>query len=58
MRKREKMDAFSFPDVPDVASVGLEDIKVLFTNPKSCWTTKKQLSYIKFDYNFSDIIVK
>ena len=58
MRKREKMDSFSFPNVPDDAIVGLEDIKVILEAPIKCGTTKRQNSSLRFAYNFSNLIIK
>ena len=58
MRKQEKMDTFTFPNVPDEASVSLEDIKVILSDPVKCGTTRRQLSFIKFEYSFSNLLVK
>ena len=58
MRKREKMDSFSFPNVPDDAIVDLDDIKVILEAPIKCGTTKRQNSSLRFAYNFSNLIIK
>lgn len=50
-RKRTSMEFF-FPQVQDIASVKLSDIKAILPKPNTCGTTRRQNSYIKFDFNF------
>ena len=58
LRRREKSGQFVFPNVPDMALVNIDDIRVLLENPIMCGTTKRQHFSPIFDYNFDYIFVK
>ena len=58
MRKREKMDYFSFPNVPDDVIVDLDDIKVILESPINVEQQKDKIPQLRFVYNFSNLINK
>ena len=58
LRRRNKSVQFYFPDVKDLASVKVSDIKVVLNSPKQCGTTKRQTANLHFDYNFDNVIVR
>ena len=57
LRRKEKTSQFMYPQVPDLASVAIKDIKVVLPEPKSRGKTKRQSSYLYFDVNFDLINV-
>ena len=52
LRRKEKTSQFVYPQVPDIASVAIKDIKVVLPEPRSSGKTKRQRSYLYFDVNF------
>lgn len=57
LRKREKTNGFSFPDVPDVAMVNLSDIIMLLPAPIRM-PTKRLSRYLCFSVNFDNINIR
>ena len=57
LRRKEKTSQFVYPQVPDIASVAIKDIKVVLPEPRSSGKTKRQSSYLYFDVNFDLINV-
>lgn len=57
LRKREKVNGFTFPDVPDVAMVNLSDIIMLLPAPIRM-QTKRLSRYLCFSVNFDNINIR
>lgn len=59
LRKSSKVKGkFVVPNVPDVSSVHIGDIKMILPNPKPCGGTKRQQSYYTFEIDFSLIHIQ
>ena len=52
IRKKHFSFKLFFPCIEDVASVNIDDIKVMLPTPKECGTTSRKKSSIKFSYDF------
>lgn len=59
LRKSSKVKGkFVVPNVPDMSSVSIGDIKMILLNPKPCGGTKRQQSYYTFEIDFSLINIQ
>ena len=52
MRKKHFSFEFFFPCIEDVASVNIDDIKVILPTPTECGATSRKKSSLKFSYDF------
>lgn len=56
LRKSSKIiNSFQLPNVPDIATVPLEDIKMILTKPSFSGGTKRQQGMYKFNIDFSKL---
>lgn len=58
MRRVKNSNKFIFPEIPDMSSVSVADVKMILPEPNKFGATKRQNSYLSFEVKFGNINVK